>query len=215
MVTDAADNTQRSTQEANDNRTVIKGVTSSGTVIKAWLSGFAALLSVAISSAVLIYSFTSNILPAKYGYVYGRVKDSALVQIDLKKLHDELHDEQKNEIAQLGVEIDKLKTRLDSLSNIPKEDKLYLQLQKLSSSAADLKVREDKLEAVILSNPSKALEVPLLQRDLDSIKTAQQTNIIAFKDSVDRIYDLNKWLVGAMAISVITLAIGNFLKSKE
>jgi hypothetical protein len=215
MVTDAADNTQRSTQEANDNRTVIKGVTSSGTVIIRWLSRFAALLSVAISAAVFIYSFTSSIPPAKYGYVYGHVKDNALVQIDLKKIRDELRDEQKNEIAQLGVEIDKLKTRLDSLSNIPKEDKLYLQLQKLSSAAADLKGREDKLEAVILSNPSKALEVPLLQRDLDSIKTAQQANIITFKESVDRIYDLNKWLVGAMAISVITLAIGNFLKSKE
>jgi hypothetical protein len=27
--------------------------------------------------------------------------------------------------------------------------------------------------------------------------------------------DLNKWLLGAMALSIIALAIGNFLKAKE
>jgi len=29
-----------------------------------------------------------------------------------------------------------------------------------------------------------------------------------------RVYDLNKWLFGKMAVSIITLAIGTFLKSR-
>jgi hypothetical protein len=59
------------------------------------------------------------------------------------------------------------------------------------------------------------LEIPLLQRDLENLKVSQQANIQAVKDGVDRIYDLNKWLLGAMALSIIALAIGNFLKAKE
>src|SRR5262245_5305413 len=104
---------------------------------------------------------------------------------------------------------------MDSLSSIPKANKLYLQLQKIEESITDVKIREEKLEEVILSNPTKALELPLFQRDLENIKVNQQTNVAAIKDSVDRVYDLNKWLLGAMAISVVTLAIANFLKSKE
>jgi hypothetical protein len=36
---------------------------------------------------------------------------------------------------------------------------------------------------------------------------------LAVKESVDRIYDINKWLLGGMAVSVIALAIGNFFKA--
>lgn len=49
-----------------------------------------------------------------------------------------------------------------------------------------------KLENAILTTPSKALEIPLLQRDLENTKISQQAMISAVKDGVDRVYDLNK-----------------------
>jgi hypothetical protein len=57
--------------------------------------------------------------------------------------------------------------------------------------------------------------MPLFQRDLENIRISEQSNSSVLKDSVDRIYDLNKWLLGAMAISIITLAVANFFKAKE
>jgi hypothetical protein len=83
------------------------------------------------------------------------------------------------------------------------------------SSTSDLTTHQTKIESVILENPSKALEVPLLRRDLDNVKEQQQANVVAMRESVDRIYDLNKWLLGAMAVSVVSLAFGNLLKGRE
>jgi cell division protein FtsL len=116
---------------------------------------------------------------------------------------------------ELSRKIQKIENTISSLSSIPKEDVLYLQIQQLTNGVTELKSREDKIEAVILNNPSKALEMPLIERDVENIKTAEQTNFASMKDSVDRIYDLNKWLLGAMAVGILTLAISNFLKSTD
>ena len=49
--------------------------------------------------------------------------------------------------------------------------------------------------------------MPLIKRDIENIQITQQVNIQAVKDGVDRIYDIAKWLIGAMAVSIITLVI--------
>jgi phage-related tail protein len=123
--------------------------------------------------------------------------------------------EQNSQIMKTKVQLEKVEQHLASLSNIPKEDALNIEIQKLSSALTELASKEAKIESVILNSPSKALEIPLLRRDIDNIKAMQQSGIAALKDSIDRIYDISKWLLGAMAISILTLAIGNLLKSKD
>jgi hypothetical protein len=134
---------------------------------------------------------------------------------EAEKIRAEQLDKLAEKIASLGSDLNALRQHISSISNIPKEDALNIELQKLGSSFKDLNSREAKLETVILENPAKALEMPLLRRDLDNVKDVQQAALVNLKDSVDRIYDLNKWLLGAMAVSIVTLATGNLLKSKE
>ncbi|UXL41041.1 hypothetical protein N7D90_24595 (plasmid) [Pseudomonas fragi] len=119
------------------------------------------------------------------------------------------------ETAKLKEELRSIKTDLKNVTALPPASKLAIQLQQTQSAIKQLASRQEKLEQVILANPAKALEIPLLQRDLENVKAAHQANLIAVKEGVDRIYDLNKWLLGAMAISIMTLAISNFLKGKE
>ena len=118
-------------------------------------------------------------------------------------------------IDRLSVQINELQKHFASLSSIPAENTLSIEIQKLNTAQDALSTREEKLEFAIMRNPAQALEVPLLRRDLDNLKDAQQAAYSTLKDSVDRIYDLNKWLLGAMAISIVTLAVGNLLKPKE
>lgn len=90
------------------------------------------------------------------------------------------------------------------------------QLQRLESDIAKIDKRLRQLEQAILASPAKALEIPLLQRDVDNLKASNQSSIAALKDSVDRVYDLNKWLLGTMALSITSLALTSFfLKGKE
>jgi hypothetical protein len=82
----------------------------------------------------------------------------------------------------------------------------------LAPELKELNSRLEKLEQAVVKTPETALALPLLRRDLDAMKEVVQASNTYFKDSVDRIYDLNKWLLGTMAVSVIGLAITTFLK---
>jgi hypothetical protein len=113
----------------------------------------------------------------------------------------------------LRADLQTTQESIKGITNLPKDAKISIQLRQIASILSDLKGREEKLEQTILANPSKALEIPLMQRDLESLRASQQANILAVKESVDRIYDINKWLLGGMAVSVIALAIGNFFKA--
>ena len=44
------------------------------------------------------------------------------------------------------------------------------------------------------------------------MQALQQANMGAVKDGADRLYDLLKWIVGATAIAIISLALTTFLK---
>ncbi|TKD37244.1 hypothetical protein [Azotobacter chroococcum] len=118
------------------------------------------------------------------------------------------------EVSKLREQITTLRSETAKITQIPDEAKLGVRLGELNQLVKSLDERLQKLETAILSNPAKALEIPLLQRDLENLRQSQQANLTAVKEGVDRLYDINKWLLGAMAISIITLALSNFLRSR-
>jgi len=109
----------------------------------------------------------------------------------------------------------KLRAQTENLSLLPEQSKVAIQLKGIDAAVKDLQTRHSELEQAILANPGKAIEVPLLRKDLDNLKDAQQQNALALKQGVDQVYDLNKWLLGAMAVSIVTLAVSNLLRGTE
>lgn len=161
------------------------------------------ILAVLVSGAVFLYSTVGSRRPALFGGVEVKLDQ----QVPMKAIEEQ--------ISQLRLEVKALEDTIQGAANLPKEAKFGVQLQQIQSAVADIQMRQGKLEQAILANPSKALEIPLLQRDLENLRATQQANILTVKEGVDRVYDLNKGLLGAMAVSVVTLAIANFLKGKE
>ena len=143
-----------------------------------------------------------------YAYKFSVEKPAlaSLTQKDVADLHAQ--------IDQLDRDLMSVKNQLRALTNVPEDTKVAIQLKGIDDSLNDLKARHEKLENAISNNPAKAIEVPLLRKDLDNLKDSQQQNLLALKQGVDQVYDLNKWLLGAMAISIVTLAISNFLRGK-
>jgi hypothetical protein len=119
----------------------------------------------------------------------------------------------KSELDHLSTEFNDIRDSVKAASNLPEKSKLSFQLQQIQKSVADIQNREGQLEQVILTSASRALEIPLIKRDLENLKATQQTAILTIKEDFDRTYDLSKWLLGALAVGIITLAIGNFLKA--
>lgn len=91
-------------------------------------------------------------------------------------------------------------------------------MAKLSSQLEAVRKSQDALNEAILENPSKALSVPMIRRDLDTLDKNYREGIQRVREEVERMYDLNKWFIGlmfTMALGVLGLAIGNFIQAKK
>ena len=119
------------------------------------------------------------------------------------------------ELVELRQSLAAVSKPTPSASSPAGTDAISLQIAQAQSAVQAVSARLEKLESAILASPAKALEIPLLQRDVENLRLTQANAIAAVKEGVDRLYDINKWLLGAMAVSVITLALSNFLRPKD
>ncbi|MGA8809379.1 MAG: hypothetical protein WB973_16030 [Thermoanaerobaculia bacterium] len=90
--------------------------------------------------------------------------------------------------------------------------------QRLDSRLTDVDTRLKLIETAIVADPQKALTVPLLRRDLDSLQQQVVRDVTAINAENSRAYDLMKWLIGLMAIvsfSLIGTAVSGVFKREE
>ncbi|MFA5835296.1 MAG: hypothetical protein WDA22_17585 [Bacteroidota bacterium] len=175
---------------------------------------------------------TLSVAIATLGVLITLIPVSNYLGIDLGlKRYDELPSvvtRQANEIEGLRVVIDSLQNQLSHLRKqiIDSASKIVSHKKPLSSdeykllhkSLVELNSRLSSLEKVILVDPTKAIDMILFQKELQALKATNQTDILLVRQEIDRIYDLNKWLVGlmfTMAIGILSLAIGNIFRPKN
>ncbi|MFO1431828.1 MAG: hypothetical protein U1F76_17100 [Candidatus Competibacteraceae bacterium] len=121
----------------------------------------------------------------------------------------------KSQLALVGTDLDSLKKQVQA--PLPGADKsqVAVRLGRLEGTLTDLQSRQAKLEEIVLNNPGKVLELNSLRRGLDELKEDQQQQHLTVGHSLERIYTLNKWLFGSMAVSIVVLAIGYGARESE
>lgn len=85
----------------------------------------------------------------------------------------------------------------------------------VNAALENLSTRLGRIEASILDDPSKALEVPLLRRDLDSSKDAAQDALNGIQRDVDRQYDLMKWTMGTLVLGMGGLVVNQIVSARK
>ena len=85
---------------------------------------------------------------------------------------------------------------------------------KQESGVPELRARISVLEAAVNQSPEKILIVPLLQKDVESLRKTSDAQIQAVKDSVSQSTDLMRWLMGLLIASFIPNIV-KLLKSKS
>ena len=168
------------------------------------LSGLAALISGGLSLAVALYSGTSRQL--ERGPIVAPLPATPTDSVATNRL--------RQQVNALEQQLQAVNAALTDQSPST-EVKLAAQLASMQKILEDTRVRIEKLETVILDNPAKALELHLMRRDLENVQAVQAANMASVKDGADRLYDLLKWIVGATAISILSLALTTFLKGKS
>ena len=74
----------------------------------------------------------------------------------------------------------------------------YLQYSALESSVIKIDSRLSVLERSISDNPEKALSIPMLRKDQENMAKSIEANRVAVAVEVDRIYDMQKWILGGI-----------------
>lgn len=113
-------------------------------------------------------------------------------------------DRQLNEIKKLLVVIDKLPT--GRLQQVP--------VAKLQISLEEIDKRMKSLESGLITNPEKALALPLLRQDLNSFREQHQRDVAALSSDMTRVYDISKWVLGLIAAAVLGLSVSNIFGKK-
>lgn len=116
------------------------------------------------------------------------------------------------QVTVLKAQLETLRQQVDTLrptaTGTPPTD---VEVRGLSQAITELDKRQKRLEDAIARDPAPALELPLLRRDMDNLKEAQAQSLESMRQSINQILDLNKWLLGGGALSVLALAVSTLL----
>jgi hypothetical protein len=88
------------------------------------------------------------------------------------------------------------------------------EITSIKSDVANMQTSVDKLNAALLTTPDKALAVPLIRKDLDDFRLANQRDIDSMRLEMGRAYELNKWLIGFLLAAVVGTILNNILQQR-
>ncbi len=121
-------------------------------------------------------------------------------------------------IEKLDRELETIKGTLSVLSDLPNEQKWKVEVSKLQANVEVLSDKIESLESALTEDPSKALAVPLLRKDLESTEKTLKLELLQTRAELERMYDQNKWFIGLMftiALSVLSMVASSWFNRKE
>lgn len=122
------------------------------------------------------------------------------IENDLVK--EDLRMQQKNQIDSLTAWVSMYKRKYNELNSKKPNDSNYAN----QVIILDIDSRLKKLEDALMTTPDKSLSLPLLQKDLQSLRETQTKDYIDLKSSLSATQEQNRWFIG-LIFSVITLMI--------
>ena len=166
-----------------------------------WVAAATALATIAVTIGSVQFLFTSS------------STQESRWQLTQAELRSEIQTAMKSNFD----EIEKIKNQINALSNPPSEGNVSIILSEMTERVSDLEKTISTIETAIVDSPERAMSIPILRRDLDSLRTDVRSDLVGTKQEIDRVYDLSKWFIGlmaTMAIGILGLAVGNLFKSK-
>lgn len=140
-------------------------------------------------------------------------------QLDLK-----INDDVKSIVVDVGYSRERMvdlesnmaaiKAQLEGIKELPSDLPVSSKVKEIEAKIDTVNSKLDALNKAILESPEKALALPLLRRDMDSLQKQYVSAVNNLEQEVSRAYDIFKWVTGTMFLGVISLAIGVFVKPR-
>lgn len=170
------------------------------------ISSIMGLTSVLVAFVALIIQFSNGngISSGPAGRVLMGVSNEQAIQ-DLKA-----------EIISIKSDQAKINSRIDGLTQIPGQTVSSVEITELKNTQSNLDNRFSRIENILVQDPLKSLEIPLMRKDLDNLVSTTDLQIALLRQDVERSYNLMLVTIVALAIAVLAPALSNiFKKSKD
>jgi len=66
-----------------------------------------------------------------------------------------------------------------------------------------------------MASPMRALELPMMRRDIEEIRAAREREQATTKESIDRLYTLLEASIGGILVAVLLMAMDKFLGGRR
>jgi hypothetical protein len=84
----------------------------------------------------------------------------------------------------------------------------------LQTDVTSLRSKMADYEAAVGDEPAKRLAVPLLRKDMDTLKEEHKTDLNALHEEVSRTFDTMKWLLGLLGFTNLAALVPGWLSRK-
>jgi hypothetical protein len=89
---------------------------------------------------------------------------------------------------------------------------------KSKDGQAQLQTRLSGLESALMTTPEKALAVPMLKQQVDTLQDRTHSDLDSVRGEIGRLFTLTQWFIGLMftiALGVFGLALSSLRRSSE
>ena len=100
-----------------------------------------------------------------------------------------------------------LQKQMNTLSAPPAQGKVAAQLATVRVKINQVDKNLNSLQGAIEQDPAKALQIPLMKRDIDNLRATNQASLITMQQSIDHQYDLMKWIFGTFIAGIAGLVV--------
>ena len=114
---------------------------------------------------------------------------------------------------QMAREIQRMSKAQDVAKGAIGKPKLAMTLARIEAGQADLQQRMKALEDSLIATPATSLALPLLRKDLDTLRERMQANELDSKQREQQSTDTMKWIFGLVA-ALITGVVAQWFGSR-
>jgi hypothetical protein len=134
------------------------------------------------------------------GTIESSVRPTGMTQSDRERVLLEFH-----------KELSRIEAQQEALRS---PDKLPPPLAVLDARLKQIEQKQGRIEQTIMSNPDRALELPLMRRDLETLQQRQTASADELRRSIELVFDLSMGLLGGIFVGFVALAINAFVRRK-
>lgn len=168
--------------------------------------------------SILAPIFMSAILAIIISLLNSEIKDKPSIMNTIMSIKYDNKAKTEPLVKEINIyrdEVLQLRNTLAALKNTSTLTPENVRIEVLESKVTDIQNKVNTLSDILGTNPEKALSLPLMRKDLDSLNTSLKVVSEYSDKQLERFITLFYWIIGVLALGIISIAIGLYFGLKK